>query len=95
MKENSQVLHGSMYRVLTQDTWDRGECKDKHRPLMESLHQTFGPHATVDDLADLGTEDMPLCDLYEDNSQNVETFLSLDKKRGNPIVGGQNLNADI
>ena len=45
---------------------------------MESHHQKLGPQAMVDNLAHLCIEDTPQYDLYEGESQNVETFLILD-----------------
>ena len=46
---------------------------------MELLHQRLVPCATVDDLKNLDAEDIPQHDLYEDESQNVETFPILDE----------------
>ena len=60
LNETSQVLHGSMYWVLTWDEWDRGKCKDKCRSFMESLNQRLGCQVAVDDLVDLGIEDVTI-----------------------------------
>ena len=63
---------------------------------MESLHQRLSPQVMVNDIGDLSTEDMSQFDLYEDKSQNVETFPSLDEEpEVTPMWGGQYLNAKI
>ena len=43
---------------------------------MESFHQRFGTKSTVDDIANLGTEDIQQYDTHEDGSQSGETFPS-------------------
>ena len=43
MKENGQVLHRSTYWALTQEEWEREECKAECSSFMESLHQRLGP----------------------------------------------------
>ena len=47
---------------------------------MELLHQRLGPHAMVDDLAELGADDTLQYDLHEDKSQNAETFLTVEEE---------------
>ena len=42
IKENGQVLHRLTYQALTWDEWDREECKDESRSLMELLYQRLG-----------------------------------------------------
>ena len=42
--------------------------------FIKLLHQRLGPHAIVEDLAELGIWGMPQYDPYEDELQNVETF---------------------
>ena len=46
---------------------------------MESVHQKLGSQATVDELSDLNTDDMPPYDPYKDDSQHDETILKLDE----------------
>ena len=36
--------------------------------FMDSLHQRLGPHVMVEDLTELGIEDIPQYDLYEAES---------------------------
>ena len=63
---------------------------------MESLYQRFGPQAMVDIFTDLGAEYMPQHHAYEDESQNIKTFPSLDKEpEVTPEWGYQYLNAEI
>ena len=45
---------------------------------MESVDQRLGPQATVEDLLDLVTEEMPQHDPDEDASQNEQTFPKLE-----------------
>ena len=63
---------------------------------MESLYQRFGHYAVVRDLVELGVEDTPQFDQYEDEFQNAKTFPMLDEE---PEVthkcGNQYVNADI
>ena len=70
IKGNGQVLHRSIHQPLTQEELDRKECKAKCRSFMESLHQKLCSQATMDDLVDLGAEDMPQYDPYEDEAKN-------------------------
>ena len=63
---------------------------------MESLHQRFGPHTEVKDLAELGIVDMPQYETYKDESQNADTFPALDKEpEVTPDWGNQYFNAEI
>ena len=95
LKKTGQVIHRSMFWALTQDEQDRGECKDKQL-FMKSLHQRLGPQAMVDGLADLGMEYIPEYNLYDDESQNVETFPSLNEEPEVTLEwGGGYLNVEI
>ena len=47
--------------------------------LIESTNQQLVPQVMVDDLADLCIENMSQYDPYEDESQNVETYSSLEE----------------
>ena len=47
---------------------------------MESFHQRLSPHAMVSDIKELGVEDTPQYDPYEDELQNTETFPILDEE---------------
>ena len=63
---------------------------------MKSLHQRLGPQAMVDGLADLGMEYIPEYNLYDDESQNVETFPSLNEEPEVTLEwGGGYLNVEI
>ena len=74
MKENVQVLQRSIYLALSQEEWEWEECKAKHISFMASLHQKLGPCTELRDLVDLGVEDTPQHDPYEDELENAETF---------------------
>ena len=69
-----------MYQALTQDEWEWEGCKNEHSFFMESLHQALGPHARLSDLVNLGVEETPQDDPYEDGLQNAETFPMLDEE---------------
>ena len=56
--KNSQVLHVSIYSVLTQKEWGSEKSKEECRSFMESSHQRLGPQATVDGLTDLDTKEI-------------------------------------
>ena len=58
---------------------------------MEPVHQRLGPQMMVDHLADLGTEDMPQHDLYEDESQDDDTVPISDAEP--EATPGQEINA--
>ena len=75
--ENRQVLHRSTYQALIQEEWKQEECNAKHSSFMVSLHQKLGPHAELRDLVELGVEDTPQYDLYEDDLQNVKILKNL------------------
>ena len=63
---------------------------------MESLHQALGPCTRLSDLVDLGVEETPQYDPYEDKSQNAETFPMLDEEPEiTPKWGDQFVNAEI
>ena len=51
------------------------ECNEEYSLFRVLLHQRLGPGAIVDNLADLGTEDMLSYDPFEYESQNIETSL--------------------
>ena len=79
IKEKNQVLCRSMYQALTQDRWVQEECKAEGSLIMEFLHQRLCPCTMVHDLVELGAEDKPEYDPYEDKSHNAEMFPILDK----------------
>ena len=88
IKENSQVLHRSVFQSLTQEEWEEEECKNEHNSFMESLNQMLGPHAVLRDLVKLGVEETPQYESYEDKLQNAKTFLMLDEEpEGTPEWG--------
>ena len=66
---------------------------NKYSSILESFHQRLGSQAMVDDLADLGMEDMSQYDSYKDKSQNVETSPSLDEPDATLEWEDQILNA--
>ena len=70
----------STYKMLTQDELEWKDCKAKQSLFMESLHQSLGPHATVNDLVKLGSNDTKQYNLCEDESQNDETFPFYEKE---------------
>ena len=58
---------------------------------MEMLHQRLGPHALVGDLVELGIDDTPQYDPYEDESQNTENSPVCMKNQRKPQSGGTNM----
>ena len=46
---------------------------------MESLYQRLGHCTELRDIVELGVEDIPHYDPYDDESQNVKTFLMFDE----------------
>ena len=63
---------------------------------MESIHQRLGPQAEMGNLVELGVEDTPQYDQYDDKLQNAETFPMLDKEpEVTPEWGNQYVNAEI
>ena len=62
----------------------------------ESVYQRLDLQAMVEDLADLGASYMPWYDLYDNSSQNGETFPSLEVESDIPPKwGDQYLNVKI
>ena len=76
LKENTEVLNRSTNQALTQDKWERHKFKDEHMSFMDSF-QRLDPQATLDDLADLGAEDMTQYDPNKDESQDDGKFFIL------------------
>ena len=88
MKENGQVLHRSTYQALNQQDWEQEECKAKHNSFIASLHQKLGPCSELRDLVEVGAEDTPQFDPYEENHKMLKCFPCWMRSRGNPRVGG-------
>ena len=62
---------------------------------MESLHQKLGPHAGLRDLVELGVQETPQYDPYEDELQDAKTFPIFDEEPDvTPEWGGQYVNAE-
>ena len=80
IKENGQILHRSTYWAPTQKEWEWEECKAECSSFMESLHWKLGPCDKLRELVDLGVEETPQYDPYEDELQNAETFPILDEE---------------
>ena len=80
VKETGKVLKRSTYKELPRMK-ENEKSTIESSLFMESLHQRFGTHAAVGNLADLGTEDTLQYDPYEDELQNVETFSILDENQ--------------
>jgi hypothetical protein len=78
IKENGQVLHGSIYQALSPDENKQEQCKNKLSLFMESLHQELGPYVRLSNLVELGVKQTPQYDPYQDT-------------RGNVNVGGTNV----
>ena len=70
-----------MYQALTQKEWEHEEWKNELSLFMLSLHQTLGPHTVLRDLVELGVEETPQYDPYEDESQKGKRFQCLKKNR--------------
>ena len=75
---NTNKVLALNYSILAKK-WGK-HCKDEHGSFMESLHQRLDHQAMVDDLANLGAEVELQYDPYEDESQNVKMFPSLDEE---------------
>ena len=56
-----------MNQALTQNEWEWEECKKKCSLFMESLCQRLGPFTMMDDLVELGAEDTPQYDPYQES----------------------------
>ena len=78
-KQNGQVLNRFMYEELTKEDWYRNECKDEYGLFMSLFTRGY-----VFELQwmtqQMSIEEMPQYDLYDNESQNIETFPSLDEE---------------
>ena len=65
---------------MTQEEWEREECNAECSSFMEYLHQKLGPCAELRDLDELGVEEYPQYNPYEDKLQNAKTFPMFDEE---------------
>ena len=73
-----------------QDEWEHDKSSKEHKMFMP-VHQRLDPQAIVDDLAELGNEDMPQNDPYKDDSWIVETFHIIDNEPELTPEGGTSM----
>ena len=80
LTKNGQVLHRSTYQPLTQDELLDKDGLDAQEYLMSIVYDKLGSCVLPRESKDLGLEDTPQNDPYEDKTQNEQTFLKLADK---------------
>ena len=88
LTENGQVLHWSTYRPLTSDELLHKDRKPKQ--FMARVYDRLGSKVLPRALEDIGLENIPQYDPYEDGTKNKQTFPKLaEELEPMPEVGNQ------
>ena len=75
--ENGHVLHRPTYQPLTTDELLDRDRSDAHKQFIARVYERLGSCILPRDLEDLGLEDTPQYDPYEDETQNEQLFPEL------------------
>ena len=76
LTENGQVLHRSTYQSLTPDELLDRDGSDTWDQFMARVHERLGSHVLPKDLEDVGLENTPQYDPFEDKTQKEHFFPS-------------------
>ena len=74
LKENGQVVHRSTCQPLTTDELFDKDGSDAKEQFMSRVYDRLRSCILPRDLEDLGLEDTPQYDPYEDETQNKQSF---------------------
>ena len=80
LMENGQVLHRSTYRPLTPDELLDKDESEAQEQFMARVYEKLRSLVLPKDLEDIGLENTPQYDLYEDEKQNEQTFPQLEEE---------------
>eukprot|EP00804_Cyclotella_cryptica_P003089 CCRYP_006074-RA/>CCRYP_006074-RA protein AED:0.29 eAED:0.04 QI:0/0/0/0.75/0.33/0.5/4/0/1079 len=67
LKQNGEVVHRSTYRGLTPEEIVNPVDQAAMKSFNESIEVKLGPKASIDDFKDLGIDEPPILDRYEDD----------------------------
>ena len=96
LTENGQVFQTSTYRMLTPDELSDKDRSDAQNQFMPRVHERLWSWVLPRELENVGLENNPQYDLYEDETQNKHTFLQLAKElEPMPKVGDHYVAAAI
>ena len=90
------MLHKSTYRLLTPDVVLDKDGSDAQEQFMAGVYERLGSQVLPRDLEDIGLENAPQYDLYEDKMHNEQTFSQLAEEL-EPMseAGDQYIEAEI
>ena len=95
LTENQQVLHRSTYRPLTPDELLDKDGSDAQEQFMARVYERLRSCVLTRELEDVGLENAPQYDPYEDETQNEQTFSQLaEELESMPEVGDHYIGAD-
>ena len=95
LMDNGQVLHRSMCRLLTPDELLDKDGSDAREYIMARVYEKLGLQVLPREFDDIGLENTPHNDLYEDETQNKQTFPQLEEElEPTPDVGDHYLRAE-
>ena len=96
LTENGYVLHRSTYQPLTPDVLLDRDGPDAREHFMARVYDRLGSHVLPKELEDLGLEDTPQYNPYEDETQNEQMFPQLaEELQPMPEVGDLYIGAEI
>ena len=96
LTENGQVLHRSTYQHLTPDELSDRDGSDAQEQFMSRVLERLGSCVLPRVLEDLGLEDTPQDDPYEDKTQNKQSFPQLPEElEPMPEVDDQYVGAKV
>ena len=81
LSKNGQVFHRLMYRPLIPDELLDKDQSDAQEQFMARGCEKLGSRVLPRELEDIGLQNTPHYDLYEDESQNIQTFPQLAKEQ--------------
>ena len=80
LTENCQVIHRTTYRLLTPDDIADKDETDVQEQFVTRVYERLGSWVLPRKLEDIGLENTPQYDLYEDETQNKQMFSQLTEK---------------
>eukprot|EP00804_Cyclotella_cryptica_P017277 CCRYP_016828-RA/>CCRYP_016828-RA protein AED:0.02 eAED:0.02 QI:0/0/0/1/0/0.5/2/0/461 len=96
LKQNGEVVHRSTYRGLTPEEIVNPVDQAAMKSFNESIEVKFGPKASIDDFKDLGIDEPPILDRYEDDDLDGRTPDPPDEELdATPEVGDSYVNTEV
>ena len=96
LKSNGEVVHRSTYRALNQEEIESAEEQAVRKSFDEQIEARLGPSATVKDFDDMGAEETPVHEKYEDGVDDDDAPIPpADELEPTPEAGDNYVNTEV